>query len=159
MSRAFRESGLDQNDRMAVARFCDTDCSKDELVTVQADAKEVDINTIVARMEKGKPFPMYNGEPFYGDVSNFTGLQDAIIKIQDAEDLFMEYPADVRKRFNNNYVEFFEFFEDDKNRQEAEELGFIAKKPIKDSPAPAPVPVVPPAPVPVVPPAPAGAGK
>lgn len=110
------------------------DCSKDSPVTVQSSGIEVDINKIVKRIEKGMPVPVLNGEPFYGDVSGFSGLQDAIIKVQDAEDVFMQFPADIRERFENDPVKFVEFLDDDKNRDEAIKLGIIPPPPPQPAP-------------------------
>lgn len=119
-----------------------TDCSKDKILTVQAPASELNINSIVARILKGGTAPVYGGKPFYGDVSEFDGLQDAYIKIQEAEDLFMQFPAEVREKFDNDPVKFVEFFEDPKNREEAIKLGFIDRPQATES-APSPVTPVP----------------
>lgn len=75
------------------------DCSddfKNGRMAVQADRDEVDINKIVKRIEQGH-IPEFKGQPFYGDVSDLGGLQDAIIKVQEANDLFMAYPAELRE--------------------------------------------------------------
>lgn len=105
------------------------DCTDDKIITVQANKDEVDINKIVARMAKGQSFPIVNGDPFYGDVSEFNGLQDAIMKVQEAEELFMQYPAELRERFENNSVNFVEFMEDPDNTEEAIKLGLAQKRP------------------------------
>lgn len=126
MSRAFRESGLVPDE---ARRFCDIDGSKEPSLTVQADRNEVDINRIVARIERGLAVPVLQGEPFYGDVSTLGGLQEAIMKVQEAQELFMQYPAEVREKFENDPVKFVSFFEDEKNREEAEKLGLVEKRP------------------------------
>lgn len=118
------------------------DCSADfkaGRMAVQADRDEVDINKIMARVEKGGQLPLFNGEPFYGDVSELGGLQEAIIKTQEANDLFMSYPANVREKFNNNPVEMITFLEDPKNLNEAVDLGLVVKRPVAaaDTPTPA----------------------
>lgn len=105
------------------------DCSGDALMTIQSARDEVDINKIVARIEKGLVVPIMNGQPFYGDVSEFSGLQDAIIKVQEANQLFMAYPADIRSRFDNDPIKFVEFMEDPDNTDEAIELGLAVKRP------------------------------
>lgn len=119
------------------------DCSKDRGFTVQADRDEADINKIVARFEKGADIARINSrEPFYGDVSELDGLQDALIKVQKANELFMEYNADLRERFDNDPTKLVDFLADEKNRAEAIELGLI------DKPLPVPEPAaVPGAPV------------
>lgn len=104
------------------------DCSKDEPLTTQAEAKELDINRIVARMTRGEAVPVLRGQPFYGDVSEFDGLQDALIKVQEADDLFMSYPANIRERFENDPIKFVEFMSDTKNVEEAIKLGLAVKR-------------------------------
>lgn len=115
-----------------------TDFTGDRGFTVQADRDEADINKIVARLEKGASAIRISArEPFYGDVSDMAGLQDALIKVQKANDLFMTYDASVRERFNNDPVDFVRFFEDPENIEEAIELGLAVKRP---EPAAEPVP-------------------
>lgn len=106
------------------------DCSKDKILTVQADRDEADINKIIARFEKAGMISTVNrSEPFYGDVSEYDGLQDAIIKVQNADALFMGMSAQVRERFANDPVQMMEFLADNKNRAEAEGLGMVIKRP------------------------------
>lgn len=105
-----------------------TDCSKDERLTVQAQANECDINTIVKRMEKGMLLNTNQNEGVFQDVSEYSDLADAIIKVQNANAEFMKLPADLRARFENDPVQLVEFLEDGNNRKEAEELGLIVPK-------------------------------
>lgn len=105
--------------------------------TVQASRDEVDINKIVARVLKGATVPVVSGEPFYGDVSEFGGLQDALIKVQEANDLFMQYPADLRNKFDNDPVKFVDFMENPDNLDEAISLGLAVKKPVPEQASPA----------------------
>lgn len=129
MSQRFRESGLPVED---ARRFNDLDCSGDPGLTTQADTEAVNINTIVRRMQKGQAVPVVNGEPFYGDVSEFTGLQDALIKVQEANELFMAYPAELRERFDNDPVQFVDFMSDPENTDEAVKLGLAVKRPVPE---------------------------
>lgn len=126
---------------LEVSEWPIVDCKGDRGFTVQADADDSDINKIIARYNKsGQLPPTLRGEPFYGDVSEFGDLQDSLIKIQEADRLFMSYPAELRERFENDPVKLVEFLGDDKNRAEAEELGLVVPRP--EAP-----PAVPPAPV------------
>lgn len=144
MSLAFKK----HQDKTGVAddearRFVETDFSKSKSLTVQSPTEEVDINKIVARALKGQSVPIMNGQPFYGDVSEFGDLQQSLIKVQEAEDLFMQYPADVREKFENDPVKMIEFLSNEKNRDEAEKLGLVNKRP-----APEPTQTPPPVPAP-----------
>ena len=103
-----------------------TDFSKEVSLTVQADRDDADINKIVARYFKsGQLPPTLAGEPFYGDVSDLGDLQASRIKIQEANELFMSYPAEVRERFANDPVNLISFLADEGNRKEAEDLGLV----------------------------------
>lgn len=144
MSLLYKKAGLKDNDNVAAARFTEIDFTKTKSLTVQAPADEVDINKIMARINKGQTVLTSSGTPFYGDVSDLGGLQEAIIKVQEAEDLFMQYPANVREKFENDPVELINFLSDPKNLAEAEGLGLINKRPVPEptpNPAPAPAPV------------------
>ena len=120
-----------------------TDFSKDKGFTVQADRDEADINKIVERLNKtGQLPPMLKGEPFYGDVSELGDLQESLIKIQEADKLFMSFPAEIRERFDNDKVKMVSFLADENNRDEALKLGLI-QEPLPEvvPPVPGPEPV------------------
>lgn len=134
MSLALQKAGIKDNEHKKVARFCEADQTQSPSMTSQAPADEVNINNIMKRVLKGQAVLTSNGTPFYGDVSEFGGLQEAIIKVQEADDLFMQYPADLREKFNNDPTEFVDFMIDPKNKEEAIKLGLI------DQPIPAPEP-------------------
>lgn len=106
-----------------------TDCSKDKILTVQAPREEVDINKIMKRIEKGMMVNNNDLEGRFEDISEYDGLEAAYIKVQKANEAFMELPADLRFKFDNDPVKLIDFLEDEGNRKEAEELGLI--KPMK----------------------------
>lgn len=115
------------------------DCSEDfkaGRMAVQADAAEVDINNIVARVQRGAAPPELNGEPFYGDVSEISDLGEAFMKIQAANELFMSYPAALRERFENKPEKLVEFLSDPANLKEAVDLGLAIKRPDPEPAAP-----------------------
>lgn len=98
--------------------------------TKQAYKGKVDINQIVARHAKTGMIDHLNSKrPFYGDVSGLGGLQESIDKVREAEELFMQMSATIRKKFENNPVNMVKFLEDPKNREEAISLGMIKKPP------------------------------
>jgi len=138
MSMALRKAGIKDADREKVARFCEVDFSKSISMTSQHPSDEVDINKIMARVAKGQTVLTSSGQPFYGDVSEFDGLQDAIIKVQEADDLFMQEPAEIRERFNNDPVKFVEFVSDEKNYDEGLKMGLFKPRPVITPPVPEP---------------------
>ncbi|AXH76609.1 MAG: internal scaffolding protein [Microviridae sp.] len=128
MSKYYREN----------KKFYEPDFQDPELnpvKAVQADRDDADINKIIAKFQKGQNMVRINSkEPFYGDVTGFDGLADAYMKIQEAEDLFMDYDASIREKFDNDPVKFVEFLEDDKNYEEALKLGVVQKRPDNTTP-------------------------
>lgn len=118
-----------------------TDFTGDKGFTVQADRDEADINKIIARLEKGANLARLNSKPpFYGDVSDLGGLDEAIMKVQKAEKMFMDIPANVRERFDNDPVKYVEFFQDPANIDEAIKLGLALPKPVIKEEVPNPTP-------------------
>lgn len=105
-----------------------TDCSNDPILTVQAQRNEVDINQIMKKVEKGMMLNLNEKQGVFQDISEFDGLELALIKVQKANEEFMTLPADVRARFENDPVKLVDFLSDEGNRTEAEELGLINPK-------------------------------
>jgi phage internal scaffolding protein len=103
----------------------------DESLAVQSERDESDINTIVKRFGLGVPLPEGVRMPQYGDFTGVTDYQSALNLVMQADDNFMQFPADVRARFENNPANMIAFLENDSNRDEAAKLGLIV------SPSPA----------------------
>jgi Chlamydia-phage Chp2 scaffold (Chlamy_scaf) len=53
-----------------------------------------------------------------------------------ADAAFMQLPADIRTRFNNDAGAFVDFCSDENNRAEAEKLGLVPATPVATNPAP-----------------------
>lgn len=98
-----------------------------ETRTEQSHRDEVDINKIVARARRGI-LPRFSGvQPNYGDFSSGQDYMDVAMRVADARSDFEHLPADIRKMFGNDVAAMIEFMADPDNREEAEELGLIAK--------------------------------
>lgn len=96
----------------------------------QADKSKCDINKIIAKHDRTGMINHLNGrKPFYGDVSEVEGYQQALDKVTKAQELFMGLSGTIRKRFRNDPEEFINFVNDENNREEAVELGLIEKPP------------------------------
>lgn len=125
--------------------------------TKQAFKDECDVNVIIKRFLKTGIMDFANkNQPRYGDC---TGLEytQAMQTVAAAKSLFMEMPPHLRARFDNEPAKFLDFVQNEKNRDEARELGLLkpeAKRveaeatPLAPSPAPAPQPAPAPAPAP-----------
>lgn len=104
-----------------------------ETFTQQHLGHECNINTIMARATKSGVLASPGQRPImpqYGDFSEIGSFQDAHNLVMKARDAFMEFPAIVRKRFDNDPGKMLAFLEDPSNKKEAVELGLI-----EDSPA------------------------
>jgi phage internal scaffolding protein len=102
----------------------------DESKAQQHQRDESDINTIVKRFGLTGELPENVRMPQYGDFTGITDYQGALNAVKEAEYSFMQFPAEIRSRFNNDPEEFVAFCLDDRNRKEAEELGLVNKKEI-----------------------------
>lgn len=73
------------------------------LLTQQQFADECDMNLIVAKAQKGIP-PRFlaKGVPQFGDFSAVPNLTDAYNRVRDAEDAFMNLPAQLRLELGND---------------------------------------------------------
>lgn len=105
---------------------------EDRTLAHQSFQEECDINTIVKRFGLTGEVPQNLRMPEYGDYTGISDFHSAIIAIQKAEENFMQVPAEIRKRFDNDPQKFLVFCSDPANLDEARKLGL----------APAPEPVV-----------------
>ena len=93
--------------------------------TRQADAAGVDINAIMKKYEKTGVLPVQGREAFYADVSQMGDYRTALEQVRMANDAFMQLPAAVRSKFDNEPALFLDFCSDDSNRAEMVEMGLI----------------------------------
>jgi len=87
---------------------------------------ECDVNQILRKFQKtGLLNHLAHGHPKYGDFTNVQSYGEAVEQVRAAEAAFMQLPANIRRRFDNNPAELVAFMEDSSNAAEAEELGLI----------------------------------
>ena len=90
---------------------------------------DCDINRIIDHFRETGSLvdPIHPGtrRPVFGDFSEIPDYQGAMSVIAQADEAFMQLPAKVREKFANNPQQVFDFLADEKNRQEAVELGLI----------------------------------
>lgn len=105
-------------------RGSDLEC-KDPSLAQQQFKDDVDINVLLERFKVTGVMPQSVMLPQYGDfrgVDDYRSAQDAIRKAHNA---FMDLPAKLRARFDNDPQKLLEFVSDDKNRDEAIKLGLV----------------------------------
>lgn len=112
--------------KVAPMMFHDEDGNPlDEILVKQCFAEECDINNIVNRFQRNGCFPLSDVRGVYGDFSEIGTYQDALIKIQEADEMFDSLPAQVRAKFDNDTAKFLEFVDDPTNIPEMLKLGLI----------------------------------
>lgn len=91
-------------------------------MTVQSMAEDADLNIMLKRFGVTGKMPENVHLPTYGDFSQVTDFQSAMNAIIEADDNFMELPADVRARFNNNPQLLLDFCSDPGNISEVRKI-------------------------------------
>lgn len=114
--------------RLDSALFCDAEDPEDNR-TQQQFKEESDINEIVRRFGLTGEMPDNPRVPQYGDFEEVTDFQSAMNAVRQAEEGFMELPADVRARFANDPQRLMDFLADEANRDEARKLGLVRLPP------------------------------
>lgn len=99
-----------------------------ESMTIQSMAEDADINVLMDRYGITGKFPENPRVPTYQQFEDVFDFRTAMEQINLAQEMFMEYPAHVRARFENDPQKLLEFVADDKNREEAEFLKLVKPK-------------------------------
>lgn len=120
-------------DRDAVSQETGTE-NKEPTMTQQQFKDDCDINTIMERYGVTGELPINVRQPLSEDFVEAFDFQSAQNALIEAKASFMEMPAKIRARFENDPAKFIAFFEDEANREEGERLGLINPK---TPPAPA----------------------
>lgn len=102
---------------------------KDEHKAQQQFAEESDINFIANRYGLTAEMPTLLQPPTYADYEEVFDFQSANNIIVRAKNDFMQLPAKIRSRMNNDPGEYLAFMNDPDNTEEAIKLGLATKKP------------------------------
>lgn len=98
---------------------------EDPSLAQQQFAEECDINNLVERYGLNGELPATVRAPEYNDYSEVGDFQSAMNAVNAARENFMQLPAKLRARFDNDPQRFLEFVHDDRNYQEARDLGLL----------------------------------
>lgn len=93
--------------------------------TRQSEAKACDINNIISRYKKTGVLPPASRQGLFMDVSQVGDYREAVTRVNMAQTAFMQLPAKVRSKFDNDPALFLDFCSDPGNREEMVELGLI----------------------------------
>ncbi|AXL15302.1 internal scaffolding protein [Microviridae sp.] len=92
-------------------------------MTKQSFRDECDINKIMAKFQRTGAIDHFaKHAPQYGDATAIE-LQDALNVVANANTMFEELPATIRKKFENDPQQFLDFVQDEGNAAEMIELG------------------------------------
>lgn len=94
-------------------------------LTIQSMAEDADINVLMERYGITGTMPINPRVPMYGDFTEVTDYRSALHAVMEASDAFMELPAKIRARFNNDPQELLDFCANDANINEARSLGLL----------------------------------
>lgn len=84
-----------------------------------SQAAASDISTIVAQYKKNGTMPAVTlRTPLYGDFRGPEDLHEMREKVFDAQDRFLEFPAEVRDLCNNDMVQFLQLMETEEGQAE-----------------------------------------
>jgi len=96
-------------------------------MTQQQYKDECNPNVVIQRYNRtGELGRIRQSQPIYVDCTSFD-FEEARERVARIEETFMELPALLRRRFDHEPRKLLEFLQDEKNREEAIELGMIEK--------------------------------
>lgn len=107
------------------------DCSDDEPITEQSHKSEVDINNIIRRhgTDMIQKTAMLQSQTFQFDDVTGNDFQEAMFKINKAQESFDSLPSQIRKRFDNNPAVFLDYVQNPDNLAEMRDLGLAQRLP------------------------------
>lgn len=85
--------------------------------------KDADINVIMDRFKKTGVLPINTKTPMYMDTTQVPNLQQAMEVMISAEKAFAALPAQVRKEFDNNPMNFVDYATKPENLPKLREWG------------------------------------
>lgn len=103
---------------------------KDPSLAQQNFKDESDINYIVRQFGLTGELPGQTLSPQYGDFTGVLDYHSAVNAVLAAQDEFMDLPAQMRARFDNDPARLIDFLQNEENREEAIKLGLVAESTI-----------------------------
>lgn len=118
-------------------RYAISPCQSEGKGAVQYFRDDCDVNKIMERWTKtGQVTHVNRRTPLYGDFSNATGYQDALLRVQEAQEMFANLPVKARDLAGNDPAKFLEMVQNEENREMLEALGVrVDGYPEEDNPA------------------------
>lgn len=101
---------------------------EDATLAQQHFKDECDINNILRQFNVTGQLPVTPLSPRYGDFTGISDYKTALDRVIAADEEFMNLPAELRARFDNEPANLIEFLDNEENRAEAEKLGLTTPK-------------------------------
>jgi len=108
---------------------------EDASLAQQQFKDECDINNILRQFNITGQLPDAPLSPRYGDFTGISDYKTALDRVIAADEEFMNLPATLRARFDNDAANLIEFLNNEENRAEAEKLGLTEPKQVIEAPA------------------------
>lgn len=103
-----------------------TTSTEGDSLTRQSARKETEIGYILKKYTEQGVLAQVNPNPeHYMDVSNVGSFQESLNYVIQAQADFLQYPAQLRKKFNNDPAEMIDFLANPENKDEAIKLGLL----------------------------------
>jgi phage internal scaffolding protein len=99
--------------------------------TQQSFRDECDINHILKRFNVTGQLPVGSVQPQYGDFSGITDYQSALNAVMAAQESFLQLPAKVRAKFDNDPARFVDFASNEANKDEMKALGLLSQETVQ----------------------------
>lgn len=96
---------------------------KDPSLAQQHMKDECDINVLVKRFVVTGEIPVMTLPPLQGDFTSAPTYQEALNLMVEANRSFMQQPAEVRARFQNDPARFVDFCSREENRDDLRRMG------------------------------------
>lgn len=107
----------------------------EESPTVQSEKDNTDINIIVKRFGLTGTVPANHRLPMEGDYVGVTDYHSALNAVMAADEAFLQIPAEIRARFNNDPQAFHDFVVNPENGKELVEMGLANRNPLWQDPS------------------------
>jgi phage internal scaffolding protein len=124
VSRVKNPITYDRDKNSDLAKFVFTSPSR----TKQSFRDECDINNILRQFNVTGQLPVGSVQPQYGDFSGITDYQSALNRVMAAQDSFLQLPAKIRAKFDNDPAVFLDFASDEANKDEMKALGLLREE-------------------------------
>ncbi|WNK14860.1 MAG: internal scaffolding protein [Microvirus sp.] len=99
----------------------------EESLTLQSDAEDADINTLIKRFRLTGEIPVVERTPLDLNLPEGFDFKMAMDIVNEGTRAFMELPADSRDRFNNDPAKFVDFALKPDNLDDMIKLGMASK--------------------------------